>query len=182
MPDVPEPESPPISTPQPEPGKTPVLGLAIGFAIILAVVAWLIISSRSSPTRYARVPAVMQTTPSDPYAANLAISDVKMLTAENMIGGNHTYIEGKIANHGNKTVNGATVDITFKNSLSQIVQREMQPLMIIQAREPADDIAALSMSPLKPGDTKEFRLSFEHISADWNQQYPEIRVVSVSTK
>ncbi len=180
MPEEPQANRP--AAPEPERGKTPVLGLSIGFALVLAVLAWLIISSRTSPTRYVRIPEVMQSAASDAYAAKLPLSEIKMLTAENMIGGSHTYVEGKIANQGDKVVNGATVEITFKNSLSQIVQRETQTLMVILAREPADDVAALSLSPLKPGESKEFRLTFEHISADWNQEYPTVRVVSVSTR
>jgi hypothetical protein len=35
---------------------------------------------------------------------------------------------------------------------------------------------------MKPGETREFQLSFEHISADWNRQFPELRITVVTTK
>jgi uncharacterized cupredoxin-like copper-binding protein len=125
---------------------------------------------------------VNQQVPADPYAAQLAISDAKMAQAQNILGGTMTYLEAKIANKGDKTVTGASIEVTFKNSLGQVVQRESQPLMVITQREPAMDIVAVNNSPLKPGDSKDFQLTFEHISADWNRQYPELRVTTVVTK
>lgn len=165
-----------------EPSKGPWLGLSIGFVIILAVIGTLIFRSRSSPTRMVVRQAVSAPAPADPYAANLAISDVVMSAAENFVGGTATYVEGKVSNNGSKTVTGASVEITFKNSLDQVVQREAQPLMVIQAREPAIDVAALNVAPLAPGQSREFRLTFEHVSADWNRNYPELRITTISTK
>jgi hypothetical protein len=99
-----------------------------------------------------------------------------------MLGGEVTYIEGKVTNAGDKMVTGATVEVTFKNSLAQVVQRQTEPLWIVQRREPAVDVASLAVAPMKPGDTREFRLSFEHISADWNRQFPDLRMTVVTTK
>jgi hypothetical protein len=169
-------------TPQYEPSRGPWLGLGIGAVIILAIIAYLIVSSRSSPTRYTNPIVINQQVPADPYAANLTISDAKMAQASNILGGTMTYLEAKIANKGDKTVTGASIEVTFKNSLGQVVQRGSQPLMVITQREPAMDIVAVNTSPLKPGDTKDLQLTFEHISADWNRQYPELRVTTVVTK
>jgi hypothetical protein len=36
--------------------------------------------------------------------------------------------------------------------------------------------------PLAPGQTQPFRLTFDSISAQWNRQYPEIRVTDVTVK
>jgi hypothetical protein len=176
-------EDEPLSSqgePQAEESRGPWLGLGIGFVIIVAIIGALVYSSRKSETRQSAQPAVMQSAAAaDPYAANLKISDVSMSAAENMLGGEVTYIEGKVTNTGDKTVTGATVEVTFKNSLDQVVQRQTEPLWIVQRREPAIDVAVV---PIKPGDTREFRLSFEHISADWNRQFPDLRITVVTTK
>jgi hypothetical protein len=175
--------SEPLSAPpQHEPSRGPWVGLGIGALIVIAVIVYLVYSSRASSTRYERRAEIMQSAPADPYAAQLKLSDIKMLEAENFVGGKSIYVEGKITNTGDKTVTGATVEGTFNNSLNQIVQRENHNLMIIRAREPADDIVALTASPLEPGQTKEFRMTFEHISADWNGQYPKVEVKLVTTK
>ena len=36
--------------------------------------------------------------------------------------------------------------------------------------------------PLAPGQSKPFRLTFEHISADWNHAYPELQVTDVTLR
>lgn len=175
-----EPLSPPPA--QTEPSRGPWLGLGIGALLVAGIIAFLIYTSRSSETRYERRAEVMQAAPADPYAAKLALTDIKMFEAENLVGGKSIYVEGKITNQGDKTVVGATIEGTFKDSLDQVVQRENHSLMIVLTREPADDVAALSASPLKPGETKEFRMTFERISAAWNGQYPTVAVKLVTTK
>ena len=118
----------------------------------------------------------------DPYAANLTLSDETLSTAQNFAGQEVTYIEGKVKNNGQSTVDGATIQIAFKNALGEIVQRETQPLAIIRTRDPYIDTASLKIVPLKPAQTREFRLTFEHISADWDHQKPDLRITRVSTQ
>jgi hypothetical protein len=175
-------EAPLSSQPQYEPSRGPWLGLGIGAVIILGIIAYLIYSSRSGPKTFEKPITVAQSAPQDPYADKLEIKDVKMAQAQNILGGTMTYLEAKITNRGDKTIVGAGVEVTFKNSLNQVVQRETQPLMIITQREPAMDIVAVNNSPLKPGDTKDFQLTFEHISADWSRQYPELRLTTITTR
>jgi hypothetical protein len=166
----------------PEKTGGPWLGLGIGFGIILVILGYLIYSSRNAPKQVISAPRLMEAAPVDPYAARLELTDVKMAKAENLLGGVMIYVEGKITNKGDRTVTGASVEITFRNALNEVVQRENHPVMVILAREPADDIAALNVSPLKPGETKEFRQTFEHVSRDWGGQYPELHITTVTVK
>jgi hypothetical protein len=177
-------DEPLSSPPQPEEKSSgPWLGLGIAFVLIVAVVGGLIYSSRNSGSRQAMQPSIAGPAgQADPYAAKLQINDVHLLQADNMIGGSATYIEGTVTNAGDKVVTAATVVVTFKNSMGQVVQRQNEPLWIIQTREPAVDVATLAVNPLKPGDKREFRLSFERISADWDRQQPELRITVVATK
>jgi len=154
----------------------PLIPLAIGVAAVLIVIgAFFVFGGKGANEN--SVPAA-----ADPYAANLAISDVAMSTADNFAGQEVTYIEGKVANKGGKTVNGALVQIIFHDSLNQVAQKETQRVMAITTREPYIDTAPLSSAPLRPGQTREFRLTFEHISADWNMQLPEITIAKTSTE
>jgi hypothetical protein len=93
-----------------------------------------------------------------PYAENLQTGDLKLSAAENFIGGSVSYLDGKIANVGTQAVTGITVEAVFRNSIGE------------------------SAVPLTPNTTRDFRLTFEHISADWNQGYPELRFTQVTTK
>src|SRR3954465_8197969 len=96
----------------------PWIGLAIGFVLIVGIIGGLIYSSRNSATRIAVQPQVISPTQqADSYAAKLALSDIQLSQADNMIGGTVTYVEGTVTNTGDKTVSGANVEVEFKNSM-----------------------------------------------------------------
>ena len=118
----------------------------------------------------------------DPYAANIKFSDMKMSAAENFVGSSVTYLDGTVTNAGDKTVSHTMVEVTFKDSLGQVVQSEDVALRILQTSGPYPEALDLSVAPLSPAQAKPFRLIFEHVSADWNHEYPELKVMSVSVK
>jgi hypothetical protein len=70
----------------------------------------------------------------------------------------------------------------FKNSLGQVVQTENLPIRILQTSGPYPDAVDLMLAPLAPHSTRPFRFIVEHVSADWNQQYPELKIVQVTTR
>src|SRR3954464_7488674 len=148
--------------------------MIVGALVVLLALGALILAGRSA--RSTAASAV------DPYVKNVRLSAFKLSQAENFVGGNVTYLEGKVSNAGNKIVTGAQVRVIFKNSLDEVSQSETLPLMIITARQPYIDTADLRSQPLKPGDSRDFRLTFEHVTADWNGALPEVSVVSVTSK
>jgi hypothetical protein len=147
--------------------------VGIGIAAVVIVVgafAWLL---RSEPKI---------SSPPPPYVANLKFSDLKISAAENFVGATVTYLGGNIANTGDQSVSGATVNLMFKNSLGQVVQTENLPIRILQTSGPYPDAVDLMLAPLAPHSTRPFRFIVEHVSADWNQQYPELKIVQVTTR
>ena len=56
------------------------------------------------------------------------------------------------------------------------------PLQVLRTNGPYLEPVDLSVSPLVPGQTQHFRLTFDSISAQWNRQYPDIRVTDVTVK
>jgi hypothetical protein len=158
---------------QPEPaGQTPWIAVIIAGVSIAALVGLGILLSRGThpPPDGA----------SSAYAAQLKVGDLKMSEAQNFIGATVTYIEGTVTNAGDKTVSGASLEATFTNSLGEIVQRELLPLQILDRSGPYPDARDLRTTPLKPHESREFRLTLGHVSADWNRQYPAMRVVRIS--
>lgn len=123
-----------------------------------------------------------QLAPADPYASNLPITNLQMSESSNLAGGKVTYIDGHIANRGQQTVTGIMVQVAFRSYTGQFAQRETLPLNLIRTREPYIDTQPVSAAPLKPGDERDFRLIFDNVSPDWNQTYPEIRVIQVVSK
>ena len=117
-----------------------------------------------------------------PYAVNIKFSDMKISAAENFVGSTVTYLDGTVTNAGDKTVSHALVRVSFKDSLGQLVQADDVPLRILQTSGPYPEALVLSVAPLAPGQSKPFRLTFEHVTADWNHEYPELRVTDVAVK
>ena len=74
------------------------------------------------------------------------------------------------------------VSVTFKDDMAQVAQQENVPLHVLQTGGPYPDAVDLSTSPLPPGQSKSFRLTFESISAQWNHAYPELNVTDVTVK
>jgi hypothetical protein len=164
-----------VFSPQVEEEGRRWLPLAIGAAIIFVAVAAIWIFGR--PAKQPTPP------PIDPYAEYLQVSDLKLSAATNFVGASVSYLDGKITNVGSKTVTGATLEAIFRNSLGEIVQRETMPVMLHHTGiQGIPDVAPLSAVPLTPNQTRDFRLTFEHISADWNQGYPELRFVRIKTQ
>ena len=120
-------------------------------------------------------------TPSaDPYISKMEITGVHMATAENFAGGRVTYIEGRLANRGDRKVTGARIEVLFKDSLGQIAQKDALPVMVVQPNIPYLDYGSMDLAPLAPGQARDFRLTIEHITAEWDGQLPQTRVVSVN--
>jgi len=149
--------------------------LAIGAGVIVLALIAVFILSRNQPQQSG--PA-----PEDPYSPNLRIMDVKASEAKNFAGVSVYYMEGQIANMGPKSLTGATVEAVFRNSLGQVVDRQTQQLTIIQERPGYTDSVSLREHPLTPNMQDQFRLTFEHISADWNQGVPELRFTHINTQ
>jgi hypothetical protein len=118
----------------------------------------------------------------DPYASSLPISNVVMSESSNLAGGKVTYIDGHIANSGNRTVTGITVQVLFRDVAREVAQNETQPLKIIRTRDPYVDLQSVSADPLKPGDGRDFRLIFDAVSGDWDGAYPQIRLIHVDAR
>lgn len=116
-----------------------------------------------------------------PYAANLELTDLHLSQATNFAGGQVTYVDGTITNHGQQTVSGVTVSVTFANAAGEQPQVETVPLLLIRAHQPYVDTEPVSAAPLAPGATHEFRLIFDDVSPLWDQQTPKIQVLGVRT-
>jgi hypothetical protein len=150
-----------------------IIFLTVAVVLIVAVVAALLL--RTEPKAATGLPPA--------YAANLKLSDFKMSAAENFVGATVSYIDGTLTNAGNKTVTHAAVQVTFKDDMGQVAQKEDSvPLRALKTTGPYPDAVDLSVSPLAPGQSQPFRLTFESISAQWNHQYPDIQITDVTTK
>jgi len=118
--------------------------------------------------------------PADPNLAKLQVTDLHMATAQNFAGGSVTYIEGKLTNGTDRKVTGASVQVIFKNSLGEIAQKETLPVTVLLPNVPYVDYGLIDRAPLAAGQTRDFRLTLEHVTTDWDGQIPTVKVVSIA--
>ncbi len=147
----------------------------VGLGAVVVVVAMIVAITRHK----AETPAQP-----NPYAAMLQLSSPKMSAAENYVGGTVTYLDVNITNTGDKALAGAAMKLVFRNSLNEVVQTETLPLHVLMENRMGGypDLVDLGRSSIAPGQTKTVRMTLEHISADWNQNYPEMQLTNLKLK
>jgi hypothetical protein len=98
------------------------------------------------------------------YVRNLQLSEVTMKATESYVKQMVTEIEGKITNSGDRTVKLAEVYCIFYNSYGEMILR---------------DRVKIVTSPLKPGESRAFRLPFDTIPSSWNNQMPQLVIARI---
>ena len=139
-----------------------VLGAAAVLAVVVAIVVLL---SRSGSKPSTSSPVLDRDQKA--YLPQIVVADASMSAAENFLGHTVTYLDAKVTNKGTKTVRRLDLELTFVDTLGQVVLRETAHPVTLQ------------MVPLKPGETRPFQVSFEHMPMDWNQAPPAVKPASV---
>jgi hypothetical protein len=143
--------------------------IIIVFVVLAALVAVFVLRQHaavsSSTTTVAPRPAL--TAEQRAYLGSLQFADLRMSAAVNFLGSTVTYLDGSVTNKGEKMVRRLEVELNFVDTMNQVVLRET-------ARPLADRV-----KPLQPGETFAFRVSFDHMPADWNQAPPYLKPVYV---
>ncbi len=101
------------------------------------------------------------------YLASVVLSDPRLSAAQNFLGDTVTYLDAQVTNRGDRLVRGLEVAVEFQDALHQVVLRERSSPVSVRTQ------------PLKPGETRSFRLTFEHLPADWNGALPAMKVTRV---
>jgi uncharacterized protein DUF2393 len=169
----------PSATRSPQAPERNWLPLIVAAAVVLVVAAVVVLALEHGKHRATVTP--ISATP-DAYAASLPMTGLAMSESSNLAGGKVTYLDGHIANTGNQTVTGITVQVLFRTFAHEVAQNETQPLKLIRMRQPYIDLEPVSAAPLAPGAGADFRLIFDTVNPDWDGAYPEIRVIHVDTK
>jgi hypothetical protein len=102
------------------------------------------------------------------YAERIHFTDLHMSRSTNMIKQEFTYVTGTMSNDGDRTIRAMEVTIEFHDAVKQVILRDSQFV-----------IAPHGDPPLNAGLGREFQLTLEHVPADWNQEYPSIRVTGL---
>lgn len=139
-----------------------------GAVVVLLLVGGVVLLSRSmhphGPATEAKFPfgAAEQA-----YAVHIHFKDIQLARATNFLNQEFTYVAGTISNDGARTLHGLEVTLEFHDPFKQVILRETQQL--IGGATPA----------LDGGARRNFQITLEHVPAEWDQQYPSIRVTGL---
>jgi hypothetical protein len=133
-------------------------------AILVAVIVLVVKHTRTAPVAEVKLPygAAEQA-----YSDRIHFDDIKLAHAANFLNQDFTYVAGTIANMGDKDIKAIQVQIEFRNTLNQVVLRENESLI------PPD------AEPIPAGQRRDFQVTLEHLSEEWNHQYPSIHVTGL---
>jgi hypothetical protein len=151
-----------------ERSQFPVAFLAglIIVAILVGGIVLLVLHSRNASTGAA---AKLPFGPAEQaYAERIHFQDIRLAHATNFLNQDFTYVGGTISNDGVKDIRALEVQIEFRDALNQVILRETQELIV-----PGTD-------PIAAGQRRDFQVTLEHLSSEWNQQYPSIQVTGLT--
>jgi len=149
---------------------TPTLKIIfIVSAALAALLAVFVLQRHHSVSRSAEV-AAARPVPNDEqkaYLGSFGFADLHMSSAANFLGDTVTYLDASVTNKGSRTVRRLDVELNFVDMFNQVVLRETAHPLAGRAQ------------PLRPGETCAFRVTFEHMPAEWNQAPPKAKAVYV---
>jgi len=150
-----------------KPGATPSRisrGLLIGAVATVTLLAG-ILFYLSRPAPNSAPPPVSGEAKA--YVSKLTLSDVTMQATENFMKQRVVEIEGKIGNEGNRELHGIDVYCLFYDVSGHEIHRERVP--ILNRKGP----------PLRPGESRAFRLPFDSLPEGWNQTMPKLVIAGI---
>ncbi len=102
------------------------------------------------------------------YLSHLALSDVSMEATENFMRQQVIEVKGKISDNGPRPIRSADVYCLFYGIDGKEIHRERVPIVQSNA------------APLRPGETRAFRLPFDAVPDGWNQALPRMVIAQIT--
>jgi hypothetical protein len=141
----------------------------VGLVIVAIIVGIFVIATHSDkPAQPVQQPKLTFTAEAQSYAASIHFDNLDLSESDNMLGEKFTYLNGVISNNGARTIKAMQVLIEFHDPFNQVILRETHRVISAPA------------APLGPKQQRQFSVTFfEHLPAEWNQQYPTIRITGL---
>jgi hypothetical protein len=141
-----------------------VAGLVIVTILLGAAV---LLSRYTSPAGPQAVKPLPMGPAEQAYAQQIHFLEPKMSRAANFLNQEVTFVFGTLENGGNRRIKQIEITLEFHDPFNQVVLRDTQRLFLPTA------------APLGAGQQRDFQVGYEHISAQWNNGYPSIRVTGL---
>ncbi len=149
----------------------PLIALIVAAAILAAVAG---IFPRVLKAK--ALPAAAQV-PQQPAGKQIQFSELQGVSEPT---GGAFYLTGELTNNGKTTINGILVELKFKNEAGKTLLKQRLPVEgIVPGSDPPRE-QYLTEMPIKPGETRPFRIHVSELPAGWNHQLPEMKIITVT--
>jgi hypothetical protein len=101
------------------------------------------------------------------YLQNIQITSGRVEAAQNFLQHTVTTVHGTVTNNGKKSVRDLKISLTFSDIEGKPIEHKTA------------DAISRNDPPLKPGETREFKVSFDEVPPVWNQAPPSMAPVRV---
>jgi hypothetical protein len=156
--------------PSEERSRLPIAFVAGLVIVTLLLGAAVLLSRYSSPAG----PQVLKPLPigsaEQAYSSQIHFLEPKMSRAANFLNQEVTFVFGTLENGGNRRIKQIEITLEFHDPFNQVVLRDTQRLF------------SPGGTPLAPGQQRDFQVGYEHVSAQWNNVYPSIRITGLDLK
>ncbi len=178
IPDSGSPIQRPTGGMRPEKPKSGLTGTTLALIVLALLLAAIIYFMPRAPKTAPPKPGAEVPQQPAALAGVIQIQQLKMSQAPT---GGALDIQGLLNNTGTQTVNGIAMDVVFHNQKGGIADSErvkVQGLAQQGSKYVEDD---LQKTPLKPNDTRPFRITVDSVPQGWNQQMPELKIATVTS-
>jgi hypothetical protein len=144
------------------------VAFGIGIVVVLLLVGGVILATRFTRSKAPAVQPLPFGATEQAAAARIHFTDLQMARASNYLNQEVTYVAGTISNDGVATIREVEVAFEFHDPFDQVILRESRRLLGPGAK------------PLAGGQRADFQVSLDYVPAEWNHQYPTIRILGVA--
>jgi hypothetical protein len=166
----------PLPAPEEDPAGRRRQWLVVGLFLVVGMVVaglWFGLTTPQSPPP--PIPVELPLGPEEEaYGENILIGQLELSRWENFLRQEVVYLDGVVANRGDRAIVALEVTLEFRDPHGQVVLREI-------IRPIGEQLSAFGapQQPLDAGQSRGFRAGFEHMPADWNQGAPNIRITGL---
>ena len=145
------------------------VAIIVAGAMLLALIMWLPRAPRQYTPSGAQVPP-------QPTGSQIQLRDLTITPAPT---GGSMYLQGQIVNTGGTSINGIQVEATFKGVNGANLETVRRPVEGIVGGTQTE-AQNLTQAPIKPGEARPFRVSFDHLPEGWDHKLPALKIAAVT--
>lgn len=143
------------------PRLIPIIGAAVVAVILICGIIYL---NRSTPKPAREEPPTPE---AKAYVRYLKLSHVSAKAAENLVNQRVVEIDGNVTNTGPRSLQTVELYCFFYGINGRELGRQRVPMV------------SGTVNPLKPGETRSFRLPFDTVPDGWNQAVPGMVIARI---